>query len=154
MDIPGQKYYVSDSVDISVPTEGGAVDLFAITAAANVPLYLEFANVNCGVDAAQIQEARLVKRTTAGSGGVALTVRNESPAGPAASFAANAMVTVPGSLEAAPVWSEDWQQFAAMEVDKRERGVLVVPGETIALMLPSVAAAFTCNINLTVHEVK
>ena len=153
----GQKYYISDPVavtDLNVPTEGTPVDIVAITASAAVPIYLEYLQINCGVNAAQIQKATLVMRSTSGSGGSALGIRNASPAGPGASMSANFLVTTLGALSGTPVYCEDWQQFGGLEIDRRDDPILIPAGMTLALELPSVSVGFTANINATATEAK
>lgn len=154
----GQHYVISNPVataDITVNTTGSPIDLAALTASAAVPFYLEYFQANSGVNAAQIQKGTPVLRSTPGSGAAgSLGIRNLSPAGPAASTTCNYLVGTLGSLSGTPFWSEDWQQFGGMELDRREDGYLVPSSTTFAFELPSVAAQFSCNINATILEVK
>jgi hypothetical protein len=155
--IPGQLYLISDPIataDLAIPVEAGAFDIFSITPAANVPVYVGHILLDCGVNAAVIQKASLVKRSTAGSGGTGLTIRNSSPAGPAASMSAVSTIATPGTIVGGPIACKDWQQFAELEFDYRDFPLLVVPGETLALLLPNVPAGFTCNVNIRAKEVK
>jgi hypothetical protein len=155
----GQRYFVSDPVataDINVATAGSALDLVAGSAAAAVPYFLEFLNINCGVNAAQIQKVTPVMRSTGGSGaGGSLGIRNVSPAGPAASSTWNYLVGTPGTLSGTPMWAEDWQQFGGFELDRRSDDAYLVPsGMTFAVNSPAVSAGFTMNVNGQILEIK
>lgn len=154
----GQAYRISDPVattDETVPTEGAPTDLVVLTAAAAVPFYLPYLQVNCGVNAAQIQKVSVVYRTSGGSGAAgSLGIRNTSPAGPASSTTANFLVTTPGSISGVPMWCEDWQQFGGFEYDQRDDAELVPAGLSFAVEMPSVAAGFTCNVNAYTVEFK
>lgn len=153
----GQKYRISDTIqaDINVPTEGATVDLLVGTCAAAVPMYVEYAQINCGVNAAQIQKLGVVMRSTAGSGaGGSLGARNTSPSGPAASTTWNYMVTTPGTVSGSPFWCEDWQQFGGFEYDRVNDPEFVPAGSSWAIPLALVSAGFTCNINVINTECK
>lgn len=154
----GQHYYISDPVitsDINVPTSGSPVDLIALSAAATVALYLEYFQLNCAVNAAQIQKLAVVMRSTGGSGAAgSLGIRNKSPAGPSASMSANYLVGTPGAISGTPQWAEDWQQFGGVEIDKRDNPHLVPAGFTWAICAPTVTVGFTMNPNGEVTECK
>lgn len=154
----GQKYYISDPTitsDITVATAGSPVDLLAMVAAAAVPFYLEYLQLNCAVNAAQIQKLAACMRSTGGSGAAgSLGLRNKSPAGPAASTTVNYGVTTPGALSGTPQWAEDWQQFGGWEIDKRDNPHLVPAGLTYSVCAPVISAGFTMNANAEITEVK
>ena len=139
-----------------MPTAGSPVDLVVGTASAAVPYYLEYFQINCGVNAAQIQKATPVLRSSPGSGAAgSLGIRNASPAGPAASSTWNFLVGTLGALSGTPMWCEDWQQFGGFELDRRgDDGYIVPSGISFAVELPSISVGFTCNINGTILEVK
>ncbi len=153
----GQHYFISDPVtaDINVSTVGSPIDLVALTAAAAVPFLLNYLQINSAVNAAQIQKAAAVYRSTSGSGAAgSLGIRNASAAGPSASTVANYLVGTPGALSGTPAWSEDWQQFGGMELDKRDNPYLVPAGLTFAMNAPAIPAGFTMNVNAEITEMK
>lgn len=151
--VPGQLYYLTDPLDIGETTSPTSLDLFTITPANNIPLLVGLIEVTADVDAAVIQSAYLVKRSATGSGGTSMAARNASPTGPAMSAAVASLVTTVGAISGNPLFSWKWQQFDSLIFDRRESGLLVVPGETLGLFIPS-TAVLNARVNIILKEMK
>lgn len=151
--IPGQLYEATDPLDIGETTSPTSLDLITITPANNVPVYVGLIEVTADVDAAVIQSAYLVKRSATGSGGTSMASKNTSPAGPAAVTTLASLVTTVGAIIGNPIQSWKWQQFDSLVYDRRETGLLVVPGETLSLFIPG-TAVLNARVNVLYKEAR
>lgn len=151
--VPGQTYDATDPLDIGETTSPTSLDLITITPANNVPIYVGRIEVTADVDAAVIQSAYLVKRSATGSGGTSMASKNQSPSGPAAVTTLASLVTTVGAIIGNPILSWKWQQFDSLDFDRRESGYLVVPGETLAIFIPS-TAVLNARVNVLFKEVR
>ena len=147
----GQKYNVVQSA-FTVASSGSPVDVLTITSASNVPVVVERVVLTSSANAAAIQTLQVVVRSSAGSGGSSITPSPEPNSAPAASSSAAYNVTTPGTLKRS-YDPEIWQQFAPFEFIRRPGGLLIVPGETFVITLPS-TSGFTASVHAEIVEVK
>lgn len=148
----GQKYNAIQS-GFSVTTTGSPLDLVTLTAVSGIPIIIERCIITSGANAAAVQTLQLVRRSTAGTGGTSGTLTPEPNSAPAASSTFAYNVTTPGTLKNGSD-PEIWQMFAPYEFNRKPGGLLVVPGETFAIALPSVPASFTASVHIEYIEVK
>lgn len=147
----GQKYDVVQSA-FTVASSGTPIDVFTLTSASNVPVAIERVILTSSANAAAIQTLQIVIRSTAGTGGSAITPTVEPNSAPAASSSAAYNVTTPGTLKRS-YDPEIWQQFAPFEFIRRPGALLIVPGETFCITFPS-TSGFTASIHAEVVEIK
>jgi hypothetical protein len=118
-------------------------DIFELVAAAGVPIILHRIELSWGVTAQEIVRLQILRRTTTGSGGSAVTPRSlNSRMTVAAAGAVNRNVTTPGTAGDV-VWT--YQQNLVVPVDELfglDQLKIVVPGGgRIGLNLASAPAA-------------
>lgn len=148
----GQKYNAIQS-GFTVTTTGSPLDLCTLTSVSNIPFIVERVVVTSSANAAAVQTLQLVRRSTTGSGGTSGTLTPEPNSAPAASSTFSYNVTTPGTLKNGSD-PEIWQMFAPFEFNRKPGGLLVVPGETFAIALPSVPSTFTASVHIEYVELK
>jgi hypothetical protein len=122
---------------------GATQDLIEITAAAAVPVKIHRIELSWGVTAQEIVRLQILRRTTAGSGGTAVTPSALNPRNTvAAACTVNRNVTTPGSAGDV-LWT--YQQNLVVPVDElfglEELKIIVPGGARIGLNLASAPAA-------------
>lgn len=152
--IPGQKY--------SVTTPSGGVtaaaannDLFQIAPASGIPIYLHRVVLSANQLSAFVLPVLLLIRTSASTVGTALTPKNDSPAGPAASSAVTYNLSTSTGTAGASIDQQMWEEFAPYEFNRYPDGVIIVPGTWCCLYLPNTGNP-TVQVSFTIEftEVK
>lgn len=138
----------------NVSVTNAAQDLIELTASSSVPFVFERAVVTCGSTTQTIGRLKLLKRTTAGSGGTSVTPRALDPAGPSASTSVNRTVTTPGTggneLDAA-----QWNIVTPAEFNHKPAGITVGSGERLAINLAAaLGAAQNMSVMVEFREIK
>lgn len=133
----------------NVSVSAAAQDLIEMTASSAVPFILERVVVTCGTTSQEIGRLQILKRTTAGSGGSAVTPRAKDPAGPSASTSVNRTVTTVGTGGNA-FDSLEWNIVTPAEFNYKPEGILVASGERVAVYLPA-ALGGSRNMSMTVE---
>ena len=118
-------------------------DIFEFVAAAGVPLIIHRVELSWGVTAQEIVRLQILRRTTTGSGGSAVTPRAINPRNTvAAATTVNRNVTTPGTPSDV-LWT--YQQNLVVPVDELaglpELKIVIPGGGRLALNLVSAPAA-------------
>lgn len=134
--IVGQRY--------SVTTPSGGVtaaaannDLFQIAPAAAVPIILHRVVLSANQLSALVLPISLLLRTSASTVGTALTPKNESPAGPAASCTVTYNLSTSTGTPGPIIDQQMWEEFAPYEFNKYPDGTIIAPGTWCCLYLPN-----------------
>jgi hypothetical protein len=145
----GQKYGFQVNL-ASISTNAGApLDLFTLTAQANIPILIERVLLSAPVNQAQSVPINVVVRSAAGSGGstTLATISAEPPSGSNATEVLAYNVTTVGAL----VKTEEtgsWQLFGQYVFNRKPGGLLITPGQTFAISVPTngIGQAFTLAV--------
>lgn len=136
--------------NFSIPTNAGAaMDIFTLTAQTGIPIYIRRMELTSNSSQAQTVPVSWAVRSTTGSGGSTTLATSvpEPPSGSSATEVFAYAVTTVGAL-VKTVGADFWQIFGAVVFDRKPSGLLITPGQTFALAVPTngVLAGITASL--------
>lgn len=135
MDLHG--YNASGFISVGY-NAGTGYDLVLLAAAATVPVYLDRVQLTGVVSGNPILPIQVQRRSTASTGGSAVTPSKDSPASPASSTTVTTLnVTTTGTVADVALDSQDWQQFGPYIYDVRPKGKLITPATWLGIYMPT-----------------
>jgi hypothetical protein len=150
----GQSYTIT-SDNFSIPNSPASFDIIQIATAATVAVFLSRAFLFANAVTAAIQRVTALRRTSASTGGSAITPNPESGGSSAASCTVLLLPVTTTGTAGAQLDNQQWNEFAPYQFDLTPRGILIPAASWYSLFLPAnPAAAFNASITLEIVEIK
>ena len=150
----GQAYTITYD-NFTVPNSGAPFDVFQLSTAALIPVFISKIYLFANASSAVIQRIQALRRTTASTGGSAANINPESPGSSAASCTALVIPTTTTGTAGAVLDTQQWNEFAPYQYDLTPRGILVPAASWFNLSCPAnPAATFQASIMLEIVELK
>jgi hypothetical protein len=150
----GQGYTITAD-NITVPNTPSSFDVIQIATAATVPIFVYRIVATANAVAAAIQRVVLIRRSTASTGGTAVTPKPTNGGSAAASSTASYNLVTTTGTAGDQLDSQQWNEFAPYEFNQKPQGILVPAASWLSLFLPAnPAAAFQASFTVEYVELK